>query len=68
MINCPWNEGQHAEIAEKIRALELEKGWKSIYQGEDVRQALHHEQRKQKCEDLLHTFLSRDWKIQESLH
>ena len=41
-INYARNEGEDADVAEKIRACEFEKGWKRIYQGPDVRQALDH--------------------------
>ena len=43
-------------------ACEFEKGSKCIYQGAGVRQALNHEKWKQRCQDLLRTFFSRDGK------
>ena len=62
IINYARNEGEDADIAEKIKACEFQKGWKRIYQGAGVRQDLNHEQWKQRCQNLLRTFFSRDGK------
>ena len=62
MINYARNEGEHAYIEEKIRTCEFQEGQKRIYQGAGVHQSLNHEEWKQRCQDLLSTFFSRDGK------
>ena len=62
LINYARNEGEDADIEEKIGACEFQKGQKRIYQGAGVHQGLNHEQWKQRCQDLLSTFFSRDRK------
>ena len=62
LINYARNKGEDADIAEKITACEFQKGQKRIYQGAGVHQALNHEEWKQRCQNLLCTFFSRDGK------
>ena len=62
MINYAGNKREAVDITQKIKACEFKKEGKNIYQGADVQQALNHEEWKQRCQDLLRTFFSRDGK------
>ena len=62
MISYAGNKREAVDITQKIKACEFKKEGKNIYQGADVQQALNHEEWKQRCQDLLRTFFSRDGK------
>ena len=62
MINNAGNKREAVDITQKITACEFKKEGKNIYQGADVQQALNHEEWKQRCQNLLCTFFSRDGK------
>ena len=62
MINYVRNEGEDCNIAEKIIACKFEEEWKHIFEGAFVRNYLCPKRWKQRCQDLLRTFFSRDGK------
>ena len=62
LINYVRNEREVHDITAKIIACKFDEEWKHILQGVGVRKVLSPEQWKQRCQDLLLTFFSRDGK------
>ena len=62
LINYVQNERKVHDITAKIIACKFNEEWKHIFQGARVRKFLSPEQWKQRCQDLLLTFFSRDGK------
>ena len=62
MINYARNAQEGCDIAAKIIECNFEETRKCIFTGADVRNYLSPEEWKQRCQDLLRTFFSRDGK------
>ena len=62
MINYARNKREAADITQKIIDCKFKEDGKHIYRGAGVHQVLNHEEWKQRCQDLLRTFFSRDGK------
>ena len=62
LVNYVRNEQEDRDITAKLIACKFEEEWKHIFEGAGVRSYLSPKQWKQRCQDLLRTFFSRDGK------